>query len=302
MSDRAATRNIFKAMLFVSALFLFAASCLKQGERVTVPLTSADTPDAVPQRASDSTFKDFSHKIPEHKQFACDTCHTREGRALTSKFGGHESCIGCHLNQFTSREDQAMCSICHADTKSNDPPVKPFPTKFREGFNMRFDHAAHDSGEGRPAQGCAGCHNPAGPGQTIPVGITAHADCYGCHTPDKKIGSCGTCHQLGPYNRTTRSEYSFRGIFTHGDHRGLGCGECHTVRAGMPNAQQVTNIAIRQHLTAPGNNCLQCHNGRRAFTGNNPLDIGSCSRCHGSSGPSSISGTSLPAGTAPPEM
>jgi Cytochrome c7 and related cytochrome c len=299
MSHRPRAKTAIKAVLLAAALVVFGASCLKQGEKVNVPLTSADTPDPIPQRVSNSTFQAFSHGIPEHKQFACDTCHSRDGKALTSKFGGHESCIGCHLNQFTSTETQAMCTICHTDTKSSDPPVKAFPAKFIEGFNMRFDHAAHDSGAGRPAAGCVACHNPSGPGQTIPVGINAHADCYGCHTPDKKIGSCSTCHQLGAYNRTTQSEYGFKAIFTHGDHRGVGCGECHSVRAGAPNSQQVTNIAIREHLTSPGNNCAECHNGRRAFTGNNVFDVGSCSRCHGSSGPSKIPGAELPAGTTP---
>lgn len=297
MINPSRTKNAIKAVLIVSALTVFAASCLKQGERVAVPLTSADTPDPVPARTTTATFESFSHKIPEHKQFACDTCHTRAGSAITSKFGGHESCIGCHLNQFTSREDQAMCTICHTDTKSNDPPVKTFPVKFVEGFNMKFDHAAHDSGEGRPPQGCGACHDSSGPGKTIPIGIQAHANCYGCHTPDKKIGSCSTCHQLGPYNRTTQSEYAFKAIFTHGDHRGIGCGECHSVRPGAPNSQQVTNIAILEHRTSAGNNCLQCHNGRRSFTGNNPLDVGSCTRCHRGSGFGA-----LPPGTAPPEL
>src|SRR5438876_12006385 len=131
------SKNMIKAVLLVSALTVFAATC-KQSERVEVPLTSADTPDPIPARASTKTFEAFSHKIPEHKQFACDTCHSREGRGVTSKFGGHESCIGCHLNQFTSTEGQAMCTICHTDTRSSDPPVKAFPAKFIEGFNMKF--------------------------------------------------------------------------------------------------------------------------------------------------------------------
>lgn len=297
MTFRSGSSNTIKAVLLALASVVFVASCLKQGDRVAVPLTSADTPDPIPERASTKTFESFSHKIPEHKQFACDTCHSREGRALTSKFGGHESCIGCHLNQFTTTEGQAMCMICHTDTKSSDPPVKAFPAKFIEGFNMKFDHAAHDNGAGRPAEGCSACHDSAGPGKTIPIGIEAHANCYGCHTSDKKIGSCSTCHALGGYNRTTRSEYSFKAIFTHGDHRGVGCGECHSVRAGLPNSQQVTNIAILEHRTSPGNNCLQCHNGRRAFTGNNPLDVGSCTRCHKGSGFGA-----LPPDTAPPEL
>jgi len=288
-------KNAAKVVLIVSALALFAASCLKQGERVAVPLTSADTPDPVPERASTATFEAFSHKIPEHKQFACDTCHTRSGRSIMSKFGGHESCIGCHLNQFTSREDQAMCTICHTDTKSSDPPVKAFPAKFIEGFNMKFDHAAHETGKGRPAAGCAHCHSPSGPGQSIQIGIDTHNNCFACHTPDTKVGSCATCHALGPYNRTTQSEYRFPAIFRHGDHtsrQGVSCNECHNVIAGAPNSHQVTNIQILEHLTGPGNNCLQCHNGRRAFTGNNPLDVNSCTKCH-----KGMSNVPLPPGT-----
>ena len=139
---------------------------------------------------------------------------------------------------------------------------------------MKFDHAAHESGKGRPAAGCATLSQPVGPGQSIQIGIDTHNNCFACHTPDTKIGSCVTCHALGPYNRTTQLEYAFKAIFRHGDHtsrQGVSCNECHNVIAGVPNSRQVTNIQILEHLTGPGNNCLQCHNGRRAFTGNNPL-------------------------------
>lgn len=275
--------KLLKTVIVATAAAIFAGACLRMADRTPVPLTSADTPDPVPVRASQSSFEDFSHKIPEHQQFACDTCHRREAGAIKSEFGGHESCIGCHLNQFIDRDDKqrVMCAICHSDVGSDPERIKAFPAKFKEGFNMRFDHAAHDSGAGRPAAGCTACHNASGAGYTIPVGIDAHSDCYGCHTPESKIGSCSICHQLGPYTRTTQSSYRFPAIFTHGDHRGIGCNECHNVVAGAPNARQVTMIAILQHRTSPGNNCLQCHNGRRAFTGNNPTDIRSCARCHG---------------------
>ena len=270
-------------MLVFGALVVFAASCIKQAERSPVTLTSSETPDAVPQRISNKTFEAFSHKIPEHTQFACNTCHQREARGVKSAFEGHESCIGCHLNQFID-EEQTMCVICHTDTKSPDPPVKAFPAKFIEGFNMKFDHAAHEKGAARPADGCAACHNSSGSGKTIPVGFEAHADCYGCHTTESKLGQCIVCHQLVPYNRTIQSEYGFKAIFTHGQHNGIGCNECHNVVPGAPNSRQVTNIQILEHRTSPGNNCLQCHNGRRAFTGNNPSDVGSCTRCHKGAG------------------
>ena len=255
-----------------------------------MPLTASETPEPMPERVSTKTFEAFSHKIPEHQQFACTSCHQREGSSLKMEYAGHDSCIGCHLNQFTDK-DQVMCSICHKDTKAVPPSMNAFPVKFVEGFNMKFDHAAHETGKGRPADGCAHCHTPSGPGQTIPIGFTAHNDCFSCHTAESNIGSCTVCHQLGPYNRTLQSEYNFKAIFRHGDHsarQGVSCNECHNVIAGAPNARQVTDITILEHRTTPGNNCLSCHNGRRAFTGNNPLDVNSCTRCHKGMGSSKL--------------
>ncbi len=282
-------------MLLLASLMIFAASCLKQAGR-TVPVTSADTPEPAPVRLADTAFKTFSHGIEEHKQFACSSCHQREGRSLKMDYAGHESCIGCHFNQFTS-QDQLICAICHADMKASPPTMKTFPAQFIEGFNMKFDHAAHIQGKGRPANGCAACHLPSGPGQSILIGFQAHATCYACHTAESKIGSCSVCHQIGPYSRTVQSNYSFRAIFRHGDHtarQGVSCNECHSVIAGAPNSRQVTNIAILEHRTSPGNNCLSCHNGSRAFTGNNPLDVNSCTRCHRGTGPSKIESPKLP--------
>jgi c(7)-type cytochrome triheme protein len=279
MIDGTRSKQLLKAILVFGAIAIFAASCIKQEQRMAVPLTSAETPDPIPERASSKTFESFSHKIPEHTQFSCNSCHQREANGVKSKLGGHESCIGCHLNQFVD-EDQIMCSICHTDTSSSDPPVKAFPVKFIEGFNTKFDHGDHNHGEGLPTQGCSACHDPSGRGKTIPSGFQAHAQCYVCHTAEKKIGSCGTCHQVAPYTRTLPSQYSPRIIFSHNDHAGQRCNECHKVNTGAPQSQQVTNIETREHLTTPGFNCLKCHNGRRAFTGNVQSDVRSCTRCH----------------------
>ena len=283
MRNGTRSKNLLKALLVFGAITVFAASCIQQAEKTPVPITSSETPDPVPVRASTKTFEAFSHKIPEHEQFACSSCHQREGRSLKMEYAGHESCIGCHLNQFTD-SDQVMCAICHKDTKLVPPTMNTFPVKFIEGFNMKFDHAAHDSGKGRPPEGCSSCHESSGPGKTIPAGFQAHTNCYACHTAESKIGSCTVCHQLAPYNRTLQSQYGFKAIFRHGDHtarQGVSCDECHSVVA---QSRQVTNISILEHRTSPGNNCLQCHNGNRAFTGNNPLDVGSCTRCHTGSG------------------
>lgn len=277
------SKNAFKGFFVFSVLILFAASCLQQAEKLSVPLTAAETPDPVPVRASDKTFKAFSHATAEHKQFECASCHRREGKSLDLEYAGHDSCVGCHLNQFTDPEQQVMCVICHADMKANPPTMAKFPTKFIESFDVKFDHADHDNGEGRPPAGCVACHSPAGAGKTIPVGFQAHSDCYSCHTAESKIGSCNVCHELGPYRRTSPGRYVFRAIFSHRDHTGVGCADCHSVRAGQPQGRQVTSIVAQQHNNAP-NSCADCHNGSRAFSGNDPMNFASCGRCHTGSG------------------
>lgn len=290
-------KNLVKAALVIVGILVFAASCIQQQKKTDVTLTAAETPEPPAVAVSDSDFSKFNHSIEEHKKFDCVSCHRRDANAKQLELAGHDSCVGCHLSQFTNPgEKPAMCAICHDKMDVTPPTVKSFPASFTEGFNMRFDHAAHESGEGRPAAGCAHCHSPSGPGQTIPAGIATHNNCFQCHTPETKIGTCATCHALGPYNRTLRSEYNFRAIFRHQDHtarQGVTCNECHNVIPGAPISRQVTAIRILQHLTPPGSNCLQCHNGRRAFTGNNPFDVNSCTRCHKGMG-----NIPLPAGTA----
>jgi c(7)-type cytochrome triheme protein len=263
------SKNLLKAFLVFGALTAFAAGCLRQAGRTPVTTTSSETPEPVPVRVSDKTFKSFSHGIDEHKQFECTSCHRREGSSLKMDFAAHESCVGCHLNQFTS-EEQTMCAICHKDLKSVPPTMQNFPVRFLEGFNMKFDHAAHDNGKGRPPEGCTSCHQSAGAG----------------HTAESKIGSCNVCHVLAPYSRTPQSRYVFRAVFRHDDHsarQGVSCNECHSVRPGAPQGRQVTNIVAQEHIGA-GNNCASCHNGSRAFSGNDPMNFASCARCHKGSG------------------
>lgn len=285
MTSGANPKQKLKWVVVCAALIVFAASCIQQAERLPVMITASETPVPVPERVSNKTFEAFSHLVAEHKQFECSSCHRREGSSLEMEFAGHDSCIGCHLNQFTNQE-QVMCAICHKDLKSVPPTMQSFPTRFNEGFNMKFDHGDHDNGAGRPPEGCSSCHKSAGAGKTIPIGFQAHNNCFSCHTAESKIGSCTVCHALAPYNRTPQSRYVFRAIFRHDDHsarQGVSCDECHSVRPGAPQSQQVTNIVAQEHNGA-ANSCATCHNGSRAFSGNDPLNFAACSRCHKGSG------------------
>lgn len=285
MKYGARSGQLLKALIVFCALAVFAAGCIKQAERLQPTITSSEMPDPVPARVSSKTFTEFSHKVPEHLQFECNTCHSREPGGIKSQLGGHESCIGCHMNEWIA-EEQAICSTCHTDLNSKDPPVKAFPVKFKEGFNTVFKHEDHDNGVGEPKEGCAACHKPSGRGQTIQSGFETHATCYVCHKPENKEipedknDSCNVCHKISPYIRTLPSQYSPKIIFSHQDHTRQSCNECHRVQPGKPQGSQVTHIATLQHVTTtPGNNCLQCHNGRPIFTGNNPANL-NCNKCH----------------------
>src|SRR5260221_10606979 len=128
MRDRARPTQLLKAMFVCGALTIFAASCIKQEQKSDVTLTASETPEPMAERVSNKTFEAFSHKIPEHQQFACNSCHQREGSSLKMDYAGHDSCIGCHLNQFTDK-DQVICAICHKDTKATPPSMNAFPAK-----------------------------------------------------------------------------------------------------------------------------------------------------------------------------
>ena len=88
--------------------------------------------------------------------------------------------------------------ICHTDVSSNNPPLKNFPASFNEPFNVKFDHAQHNTGAARPQRGCAGCHNAPiqrGAGLSIPANIAAHNNCYTCHTPSSKSNADARSHR-----------------------------------------------------------------------------------------------------------
>lgn len=278
-------KNPVKILLVLAALAVFVGSCFRQNaEKAEVPITAADTNPPPVQKVSDKNYGRFSHTVPEHVEINCDECHRRSAGSLELKYSGHDSCISCHLNEFTNA-GSGICTVCHDDLKTVPATMKPFPARFNEQFNMKFDHAAHDSGAGRPAAGCAACHLPQGAAVSIPVGINAHANCFTCHTPESSIGSCNVCHDTAPYRRTPPTSIVFREVFSHSDHtfrQGVSCTECHTVRAGAPQSRQVSAPVAIQHASSGGAvNCRTCHNDRRAFGEQN---FANCKRCHGGPG------------------
>ncbi|MEO8436444.1 MAG: cytochrome c3 family protein [Pyrinomonadaceae bacterium] len=225
-------------------------------------------------------FSKFKHANPNHTRLPCLLCHKREtnaARPATPGGNGHLPCAGCHTQQFASSSGP-ICTICHTDAQSGK--LKPFPRL--SSFNMRFDHARHRN------VGCATCHKPAraGVALSIPAGFSAHTTCFGCHAPSAKSGeqnisSCGVCHQPGRFVRTRETAAAFRVGFSHAKHdrsEGLSCNECHRVRAGVARGLQVSAPQpLNHHASAGALSCMSCHNGKRAFGGD---DFAACKRCH----------------------
>ena len=227
----------------------------------------------------------FSHSVAKHAEVACDSCHQRGGGDVQPRLPGHKACTDCHITEFTTPQSP-LCLNCHTNVESNKPPLKAFPGL--TDFGMRFDHARHMTGGAKPEKGCASCHLPArrGVALSIPAGFAAHENCYQCHTPGaqaggRSISTCSLCHAQGSYSRPSTSSRAYSVSFshaTHGARQGLSCEECHQVRAGAPQTRQVASPQPTQHFgTGRAQNCMTCHNNRRAFGGD---DFADCKRCH----------------------
>jgi c(7)-type cytochrome triheme protein len=240
------------------------------------------------QQMNGNDFSRFLHNSPRHASLACAACHKRDASNSTRpNLPGHKACTDCHLPQFVTA-NQPMCAICHTNVDSQNPPVKGFPSI--RSFNAKFDHAQHNTGAARPANGCVACHSPASrraAAMTIPAGFNAHGQCYTCHTSNaqsngRDIASCGVCHTLSArYFRTSTNARAFSASFshaTHGPRQRLGCADCHNLRAGLPQSKQVTATLVSQHFnTTRAQSCMTCHNGRRAF---GDSDFNDCRKCH----------------------
>ena len=244
-------------------------------------IDSGQSPQQQMQFPEGLDYSKFEHSSRYHSRLPCLLCHRRDSNASVPKRPGasqHLPCAGCHAQQFSSA-DSPMCTICHTDAKSG--AVKPFPSRLK-CFRMKFDHARHMS---MGSISCATCHRPArgGAAMTIPADFNAHTTCFRCHTPraqsgGRDISSCGTCHQLGGYARTPMMMPAFRVGFNHAKHEKVTCNECHDVRAGQAQRRQVTSPEPLNHrATGRGQSCLTCHNGKRAFGGD---DFTTCKRCH----------------------
>ena len=270
----AAVSGLLVAMMFHSS----ATASISNSAELSISVGMNE----VPAQESGTDFSKFRHDNPNHGRLPCLLCHRRESSPRPTLPGnnGHLPCAGCHAQQFANSASP-MCTICHTNTQSG--ALKGFPAL--KSFNVKFDHSIHARGL---RVSCSTCHRPSrgGAAVTIPAGLNAHTTCYRCHAPQaqangRDISSCGTCHQLGGYARTPTQAAAFKVGFSHAKHgapQKLNCNDCHNVRAGLNQRRQVTSpAALNHHAPAGVTSCATCHNGKRAFGGD---DFSVCTRCH----------------------
>lgn len=109
----------------------------------------------------------FSHRIPQHQQEACDSCHKsptanwQQARDKDSAFPDitdypeHASCLSCHRQQFFRGARPPICSVCHTAVSPRASARFPFEnpaesfarsekSKGRQTeFSLNFPHDRH---------------------------------------------------------------------------------------------------------------------------------------------------------------
>jgi len=245
---------------------------------------SASGPNAEPFVREQEGVKDFSqfhHDNPNHARLPCLLCHRREDNSAKPTLpgkGGHTPCTGCHQQQFNNSASP-ICLICHTDPQSG--AMKPFPPL--RSFNVKFAHAQHTA----LGASCSTCHraNRNGVALSIPSRLNAHTVCFSCHTEKaesngRNIASCATCHVPGSFKRSSQGSVAFRMGFSHRKHdssENLRCTECHKVRGGTSPNDVSSPVALNHHASWRVTSCKSCHNGKKAFGGD---DFSVCTRCH----------------------
>ena len=230
-------------------------------------------------------------------RISCDTCHERASASTQLYYPGHDACIQCHVQQFTTQSFE-ICAICHVDVKTKGAELTAFPGQ-RQEFGVRFDgaddksqHVVHMNIETLPngeKMTCSFCHAPTGTNMAFP----SHPECYACHAPgvdspaaSPELSQCSICHpaagDASPAEMSrlisTRRNDALPYRFRHGDHNrspkiANNCARCHNVNAGV----HVASSRTKEHNTGASFNCYECHRAG----GMSRIVETSCGSCHG---------------------
>ena len=161
-----------RAVLFVTGLFIASHlfSSIMDG---ATPLpqrrsqSKTSKPKSQKQRLDNSQFSHQTHFVQQ--KLTCESCHkfpsknwkeVRQGDEAfpdVTEYPEHQSCLGCHRQQFFARERPVprICSQCHVKATPRDTSRYPFPSlgdkffsaakakEFASDFRVSFPHDKH---------------------------------------------------------------------------------------------------------------------------------------------------------------
>ena len=140
------------------------ASMNRAGARASVEIASPTPRRAI--RRAPAKYSEFPHSVKAH-QMECSKCHkfpssnwnkVRTGEAAfpdVTEYPEHQSCVGCHKQQFFRGNPPRICSICHTNPGPRNSNRFPFPnpkeifdqsTKGKTAvpdFSVQFPHDKH---------------------------------------------------------------------------------------------------------------------------------------------------------------
>jgi hypothetical protein len=171
-----------------------------------------------PARRPRVDYSNFSHRTPQHRQRACDSCHqspTANWASVRAKgtafpdvtdYPGHASCLDCHRRQFYSGARPVICSVCHTVVSPRAAGRHPFrnpselfaqsPRKRPEtsDFVVNFPHDRHQDVMARAT--------PEGRGGVgfVRVGFARQEAA-------REVDSCTICHRTHQPQGDSPDEY-----------------------------------------------------------------------------------------------
>ncbi len=214
--------------------------------------------DKAQPAAQGSKYSKFSHDVPEHKKKECAECHKfpssnwekvrPEGEAIPdiTDYPKHDSCVGCHRQQFFSGPKPAICTNCHTNPGPRDSSRHPFPNprelydespkgkRSFSAFAVNFPHEMHVAMMGS---------NTVSPDRSIfaKVGFrkTVQSEtCAMCHQVLKPQGDGEEEYVTKPPEKLGDAFWLKKGTFMSAPVGHTQCFTCHSADGGLSPSPQ----------------------------------------------------------------
>jgi LSD1 subclass zinc finger protein len=238
-----------------------AVSIFSQARRQTPRLPAARA------AARPARYSQFPHDVQAHRK-ECTSCHTfpssnwktvrAEADAFpdVTQYPQHESCVGCHKQQFFKGATPVICSICHATTTPSGGTRHPFynpretfdrspkAKNARADFAIAFPHATHIEIVSQVGQASSPFRNASFDAKRV-----AEESCAVCHKTLNPQGTSDDEFLTKPPADIGENFWVKKGTFKSVPIRHSTCFTCHNADSGIVPVQ--TNCATCHKYKTP---------------------------------------------------